>query len=183
MKWIRDDEFIRGNIPMSKFDIRVIAMALLDIDKGDIFLDVGAGTGSLSVQASLLGAEVFAIEQEQEGVELIKGNAERFGAEINIIHGTAPDAFDSINGFNKCFIGGSGGKLTEIMEAVHNRLPMGGIVAASFIVPENMVELKKLLMEKNYSEMEVRLIQSSTIEGMGLMKANNPIFLIKGKKQ
>ena len=183
MKWIRDEEFIRGNIPMSKFDIRVLAMALLDIDKGDIFLDIGAGTGSLSIQASLLGAEVFAIEQEQEGVELIRENAGRFGAEIDIIHGTAPDELYSINAFNKCFIGGSGGRLVQIMDAVHNKLPVGGIVAASFIVPENMVELKKILMEKTYSEVEVRLIQSSTIEGMGLMKANNPIFLIKGKKQ
>jgi cobalt-precorrin-6B (C15)-methyltransferase len=183
MKWIRDEEFIRGTIPMSKFDIRVLALALLNIDKGDIFLDVGAGTGSLSVQGALLGAEVYAIEKEQEGIELIRKNAERFGTEINIIQGTAPEVMDSISAFNKCFIGGSGGRLTEIVEEVDKKLSIGGILAASFIVPENMVELKRVLMEKNYSEMEVRLIQSSTIEGMGLMNANNPIFLIKGKKQ
>lgn len=183
MKWIRDDEFIRGNIPMSKFEIRVLAMALLDIGGGDKFLDIGAGTGSLSIQAALLGAEVFAVEREREGIELIKKNAESFSTEVSIIHGTAPGALASVSSFNKCFIGGSGGKLLEIVDAVDERLSAEGILAASFIVPENMVELKRLLIEREYADIEVRLIQSSTIEGMGLMKANNPIFLVKGKKQ
>lgn len=183
MKWIRDDEFIRGNIPMSKFDIRVIAMALLEINEGDIFLDVGAGTGSLSVQAALLGAEVYAIEKEQEGIGLIRKNAAKFGIEINIIQGTAPDAMNSIESFNKCFIGGSDGRLAQIVEKADIKLSAGGVLAASFIVPDNMVEMKRILTEKKYSDIELRLIQSSIIEVKGLMKANNPIFLIKGKKQ
>lgn len=182
MKWLRDEDFIRGSIPMSKFDARVIAMALLDIGAGDIFLDIGAGTGSLSVQAALLGAKVHAIEKEQEGVELIRKNAGKFGAEINIIHGTAPEDMHSIKSLNKCFIGGSGGKLKQIVDEIDKKLIVGGLLAANFIVPENMVELKKILTEKKYSDIEVRLIQSSIIEGIGLMKANNPIFLIKGKK-
>lgn len=182
MKWIRDEEFIRGTIPMSKFEIRVIALALLDINKGDIFVDVGAGTGSLSVQASLFGAEVHAIEKEPEGIELIRKNADKFGADVRIIHGAAPDAMDSIKSFNKCFIGGSCGRLSQITDEMDRKLSNGGILAASFIVPDNMVELKRILMEKKYSEIEARLIQSSVMDGMGLMKANNPIFLIKGKK-
>jgi cobalt-precorrin-6B (C15)-methyltransferase len=183
MKWIRDEEFIRGGVPMSKFDIRVLIMAMLDIGEGDIFLDIGAGTGSLSVQAAMLGAKVFAVEKEQEGIELIGKNAARFGMNIDIIPGTAPDALKAVNSFNKCFIGGSGGRLEQIAKAADNKLAAGGILAASFIVPENMVELKRLLRELNYSEVEVRLIQASVVEETGLMKANNPIFLIKGKKQ
>ena len=183
MKWIRDEEFVRGNIPMSKFDIRVIAMALLEIGEGDKFLDVGAGTGSLSVQAALLGAEVYAIESEQEGIGLIRENAGKFGVEINIIHGTAPQGINSVKSFNKCFIGGSGGRLAQIVDEIDKRLTSGGLLVASFIVPDNMVALKRILMEKKYPEIEVRLMQSSIIEGKGLMKANNPIFLIKGKRQ
>lgn len=183
MKWIRDEEFIRGSIPMSKFDIRVIAMALLEIGEGDIFLDVGAGTGSLSVQAALLGAKVHAIEREQEGIGLIRENADKFKADINIIHGIAPAAMQSIGSFNKCFIGGSGGSLGQIADEVDKKLSVDGVLAASFIIPDNMVELKRILVDKKYSEIEVRLMQSSILEGIGLMKANNPIFLIKGKKQ
>jgi len=183
MKWIRDEEFIRGAIPMSKFEVRVLTMALLELGNDDIFVDIGAGTGSMAIQGALLGAKVHAIEKEPEGIELIRKNAERFSSEVNIIHGTAPEAMELVGSFNKCFIGGSGGRLSKIAESVDKKLSVGGILAASFIVPENMVELKKLMMEKKYSDIEVRLIQSSIIEGMGLMKANNPIFLIKGKKQ
>lgn len=168
---------------MSKFDIRVIATALLEISEGDKFLDVGAGTGSLSVQAALLGAEVYAIERELEGIALIRENADKFKADINIIHGTAPEAMYLIESFNKCFIGGSGGGLEQIMDEINKKLSVGGVLAASFIVPDNMVDLKRILKEMKYSEIEVRLVQSSIIEGKGLMKANNPIFLIKGKKQ
>lgn len=182
MRWIRDEEFIRGTAPMSKFDIRVIALALLDIEEKDIFLDIGAGTGSLSVQAALLGAEVYAVEKEPEAVELIRKNAGRFGAEINIIQGTAPEALDAVKAFNKCFIGGSGGRLTHIACEAHRRLQGGGLLAASFIIPGHMAELERILKEKRYSDIEGRLIQSSVIEGSGLMKANNPIFLVKGKK-
>ena len=87
MMWIRDEAFIRGQIPMTKFTVRAVTMALLDIEPWDVFVDIGAGTGSISVQAALLGADVFAIEQVQEGVELIQRNAKQFGLDIHIIHG------------------------------------------------------------------------------------------------
>ena len=71
MKWIKDEEFIRGNIPMTKFEVRTLTIALLAIEKGDIFLDIGAGTGSVSVEAALHGAEVTSVELKMEGLELI----------------------------------------------------------------------------------------------------------------
>lgn len=183
MKWIRDEEFIRGSIPMTKFDARALIMAILEIEQGDIFLDVGAGTGSISIQAALLGAEVYAIEKEEEGVELIKQNAGKFDVNIKVIHGTAPVDIDTVPTVNKCFIGGSAGKLELIMEALDKKIEPGGTLAASFIVPDNMVDFKRKLKELNYTDIEARLIQSSTIDHIGLLKANNPIFIIKGKKR
>lgn len=183
MKWVKDEDFIRGSIPMTKFEARVLIMAMLEIEQGDMFLDVGAGTGSLSIQAALLGAEVFLIEKEQEAVELIRQNADKFGVNIKAIHGIAPDGIDSVPRVNKCFIGGSTGKLELIMNAMDKKLEVGGILAASFIVPDNMVDFKRKLKELNYLDIEARLIQSSIIDHLGLLKANNPIFIIKGKKQ
>jgi cobalt-precorrin-6B (C15)-methyltransferase len=183
MKWIRDEEFIRGSIPMTKFDARVLIMAILEIERGDVFLDVGAGTGSISIQAALLGAEVFAIEKEQEGIQLIKQNADQFNVDIKAIHGSAPLDIDTIPTLNKCFIGGSAGKLEQIVEALDNKLEVGGTLAASFIIPDNMVDFKRKLKELDYKDIDVRLIQSSTMDHIGLLKANNPIFIIKGKKQ
>jgi cobalt-precorrin-6B (C15)-methyltransferase len=183
MKWIKDEEFIRGSIPMTKFEARVLIMAMLELEQGDVFLDVGAGTGSISIQAALLGAEVYAIEKEQEGIELINQNAEKFGVKIHSIHGTAPKDIDKAPEINKCFIGGSAGKLEQIIDAIDKKLEAGGTLAASFIIPDNMVDFKRKLKELNYAEVEGRLIQSSTIDKLGLMKANNPIFIIKGIKQ
>jgi cobalt-precorrin-6B (C15)-methyltransferase len=183
MKWIRDEEFIRGSIPMTKFDARVLIMAILEIERGDVFLDVGAGTGSISIQAALLGAEVFAIEKEQEGIQLIKQNADQFNVDIKAIHGSAPLDIDTMPTLNKRFIGGSAGKLEQIVEALDNKLEVGGTLAASFIIPDNMVDFKRKLKELDYKDIDVRLIQSSTMDHIGLLKANNPIFIIKGKKQ
>jgi len=182
MKWIKDEEFIRGSIPMTKFEARVLIMAMLELQQGDTFVDIGAGTGSLSIQAALLGAEVYAVEKEQEGVGLILQNAERFEVPISLIHGAAPEALHCLPVHNKCFIGGSGGSLTQIMEEADKRLHTGGILAASFIVPDNMVDFKRKLKELGYTEIEGRLIQSSAMDSHGLLKANNPIFIIKGKK-
>jgi cobalt-precorrin-6B (C15)-methyltransferase len=183
MKWIKDEDFIRGSIPMTKFEARILIMAMLELEQGDVFLDVGAGTGSLSIQAALLGAEVYAIEKEQEGIELINQNADKFKVEINTLHGTAPSDIDKAPKINKCFIGGSAGKLEQIIDAIDKKLKAGGILAASFIIPDNMVDFKRKLKALNYTEVESRLIQSSTIDKLGLMKANNPIFIIKGIKQ
>ncbi len=183
MKWIKDEEFIRGSIPMTKFDVRVLIMAMLELEKDDVFLDVGAGTGTISIQAALCGAEVFAIEKEAEGVELIKQNADKFSVALKAIHGTAPFDIDNIPNVNKCFVGGSAGKLEHIVAAIDKKLEIEGILVASFIIPDNMVDFKRKLKELNYKDIEAKLIQSSNMDNIGLFKANNPIYIVKGKKQ
>lgn len=183
MKWLRDEDFIRGTIPMTKFDIRALSLALLDINSGDILLDVGAGTGSISIQSALLGATVFAIEKEPLGIELILNNAEKFKVKVNAINGDATEQIKNINGFNKCFVGGSGGKLREIVYEVTRKLPIEGILVGNFIIPDNMVEFKNLLEEAGYGEIEVKLIQTSSMDKLGLMKGHNPVFIVGGRKK
>ena len=75
MRWIRDEQFLRGNIPMTKFEVRTVSIAALEIEEGDTLIDIGAGTGSVSVEAALQGACVYAVEEKHEGAELIRKNA------------------------------------------------------------------------------------------------------------
>lgn len=181
MKWIRDEEFIRGNIPMTKFEVRTLTIALLAIEKGDIFLDIGAGTGSVSVEAALHGAEVTSVELKMEGLELIKKNSSKFGITVNAIEGCAPDCLPAMK-FNKCFIGGSSGKLVDIFYYLEDNLQANGIVCGNFVTLKNTNEFIKLLEMYNYNNIETRLVQTSVVDKLGLMKGNNPIFMVKGVK-
>lgn len=181
MKWIKDKDFIRGNVPMTKFNIRILTIGYLAIEKGDRLLDIGAGTGSISIEAALQGAEVYAIEREEEGVSLIKLNDKKFNTNIQIIHGQAPEDLPNYK-FNKCFIGGSGGKLKEIFSYLDINLVDGGIVCSNFITLNNLVEFYNLLKKYNYREIETQLIQSAYMDKLGLMKGQNPIYIVKGVK-
>ena len=96
MKWIKDKEFIRGTIPMTKFDTRILTIGLLEIEEGDVFLDIGGGTGSISIEASLQGAKTYVIEKEEEGIKLIASNAKKFNIDdIEIIKDFAPDGMEN----------------------------------------------------------------------------------------
>lgn len=181
MKWIKDEEFLRGKIPMTKFNIRILTMGYLSVEKGDKLLDIGAGTGSVSIEASLQGADTWAIEREVEGLRLIKENAEKFNTKINIVEGLAPDNLPDLE-FDKCFIGGSGGKLEEIFQYLESHLKKDGIICANFIMLKNLNKFQILLEKYAYKDIETQLIQASHIDDIGLLRAHNPIFIIKGVK-
>lgn len=181
MKWIKDEDFIRGNIPMTKFNIRILSLAYLAIEKGDRLLDIGAGTGSISIEAALHGAKVWAIEKEEEGIELIEANKRKFKADIETIFGQAPENLPPIK-FNKCFVGGSRGKLEEIFLYLEEHLEEDGILCGNFITLKNLNEFTELLTRYNYKDIDVQLIQVSNQDKIGLLRGENPIFMIKGVK-
>lgn len=181
MKWIKDEMLVRGSIPMTKFNIRILTIGYLEIEEGDRLLDIGAGTGSISIEASLQGAKVWAIEKEEEGVELIGKNNNKFSTNINIIHGYAPDNLpDTV--FSKCFIGGSRGRLKEIFKYLNTHLEKDGILCGNFITLKNLSKFTDLLSEYKYKNIETNLIQTSSIDKIGLLKGENPIFIVKGVK-
>ena len=106
LKILKDEDYERGKIPMTKFPIRAETFFRLAISEGERFLDIGVGTGSIAVQAALLGAEVTGIDQSSEAVELTHKNAEKHGVSLHLICGKAPaDLPDML--FDKIFIGGA----------------------------------------------------------------------------
>lgn len=180
--WLRDEMFTRGDLPMTKFETRVLLMALLDVTPGDVLLDVGAGTGSVSIQAALFGAEVYALEQNPAGVDLIEQNARQFGVNLHIVQGKAPEALAQIPPCTKCLIGGSQGQLVEIFKAIHDRLPPTGIVAATFIKPDNLTLFQQQLAAYRYAAVEIRLLQTAVLDQHGMLRGQNPIFVARGLK-
>lgn len=167
---------------MTKFEARIAAIAALEIETDDIFLDIGAGTGSISIEAALQGACVTAVEAKEEGVKLIRQNASKFGVTVEVLQAQAPHGLQTIRQINKCFIGGSGGNLKQIFEAVHVKMSAGGIIAANFITLKNLNMFVDLLNHHFYADIELKLIQVSYMEKTGIFKAQNPIFLARGRK-
>ncbi len=114
----RDEE-----IPMTKEEIRALALSKLRIRKGDMILDIGCGTGSVTVEASLLvgsTGKVYGVDKEEKAINLTRRNAEKFGVLNNIvlIKGEAPEILFTINEkFDRIFIGGGSEKIKEIISA------------------------------------------------------------------
>ncbi|MGB9812710.1 MAG: precorrin-6Y C5,15-methyltransferase (decarboxylating) subunit CbiT [Thermovenabulum sp.] len=179
--WLKDEDFIRGNIPMTKYEIRAVTVAYLEINKNDVLLDIGAGTGSISLQSALLGAKVIAVDREDEAVEIIKKNAEKFGVSIDVIKGDAVEVVDKVF-FNKCFIGGSGGKIEILLEKIDTKLPPYGIVVANFIKQDNACRFIEKAKNLGY-KVSSGLINISLIDDLGLFKAYNPIMIVKAVKK
>ena len=93
---MRDSEFIRGKVPMTKEEVRAVVLSKLQLQPSDTLMDVGAGTGSVAIEAALRleKGQVIAVEQKAEAVDLIRQNARKHKVDnINIILGKAPKCF------------------------------------------------------------------------------------------
>lgn len=186
MRIIKDEEFVRAKVPMTKEEVRTLSLVKMDIKEDSRILDVGAGTGSVSIGAAVNcpKGEVIAIEKEDKAVELIKLNMEKIGIDnMKVIHGMALEELKGLNGkFNSVFIGGSGGELEEIIEICYNLLYDGGSIVLNFITLTNAVKAMDKLEEMGM-EYECVQVAVNRIKGKSKMiLANNPIFVINGRK-
>ena len=185
---IPDKEFIRGKVPMTKEEIRIITLAKARIGTGDMVADIGAGTGSISCEAALQASQgrVFAIERKPEGIELIKANAEKFGIEnLQIIQGEAPQGMEQMPQLDAAIVGGSGSHLEPILDRLDELLkPEGRIILNCITVQTLMQCLNYMRQKKNYSYETIQ-VQVNHWEQVGpydMAKAANPIFIVTCSK-
>lgn len=181
MNWMNDSDFIRGDVPMTKEDVRILTMAGMEIVPGLSFLDIGAGTGSISVAAAALGCDVIAAEVKDEAVDLIEKNAEAFGVKIDVIRGRAPDCLKNED-YDRIFIGGSRGELGAILHYAHDHLKEGGIMAGNFITMSNAEAMEAFLKKEGY-DFSLKYVAVSREDRLGLLRAENGVFMLKGRKR
>lgn len=126
-----DDAFIRGAVPMTKQEVRAAALAKLAVTPTDTLWDVGAGTGSVSVELALAApaGQVYAVECDPEACALIQQNREKFSAyNLTLIEGKAPEALDMLPAPDAVFIGGTKGNMDAVIDAVLHKNPVGPAV-------------------------------------------------------
>lgn len=179
---LSDAAFIREKVPMTKEEIRHVSICKLHLKSDSVLYDVGSGTGSIAVEAASLSddMEVYAIEQKENAVQLIMQNKEKHGLEnIHVINAKAPDGMDTLPMPTHAFIGGSGGNLKEIIEALKEKNPHIRIVINA-ISMETICEIKEILSAYDVKNEDIVLLQVSRSKQIGhyhLMQAENPVWI------
>ena len=175
-----DESFARADVPMTKQEIRSIALSKLQLTKGAIVWDIGSGSGSISVECALQATEgqVFAVEKEEDAAALTRRNQEKFGIlNMTVKEGAAPQALSGLPAPSHAFIGGSTGNMREILDVLTQKNPKVRIVAAA-VTLETVSELAKLC--ESFSHHEVCCVNVSRSKKAGryhLMSAQNPVYL------
>jgi precorrin-6Y C5,15-methyltransferase (decarboxylating) CbiT subunit len=186
MRYIKDEEFIRGNCPMTKEEIRILSVVKLNLEENSKLLDVGAGTGSISIQGSKVCTQgkVIALERDEEALKVIYENKEKFNCDnIQVIEGEAIEALDSIEEkFNSIFIGGSGGNLKEIIEKSCSLLEDNGVMVLNFITIDNVYKAMNTLKELNMKISCTQVGVSKTRGQSYMLFGYNPIFIVEAYK-
>lgn len=181
---LSDEVFARDKVPITKSEVRAVIISKLDIRPDSICYDIGAGSGSVSIEMARLAYEgkVYAIEKNPLAVELIKKNIHNFSAEnIELIHAKAPDGLDNILDADKIFIGGSGGELSSIMEMIFTSKKNHTIVISAITMETiaQITDIVKIAKEKGY-DTEITAINVSKSKEVGpynMMMAQNMVFI------
>ncbi len=183
---IPDALFARGRVPMTKQEVRAVALAKLRLSASDTVWDVGAGTGSVSVEAALLARDgaVWAVERNAEGVRLIRENAREFECgNVFAVAGLAPEALEKLPAPDAVFVGGSSGELSSIVDLARRKNPR-----ARFCVPCVTLETLALACElfagegfEGFEACQVSVARAQDVGSHHLMRAGNPVFLVSAR--
>ena len=180
---IPDGEFCRAEkIPMTKQEVRAAVLSKLAVGQEELCWDIGAGTGSVSVELALQCRAVWGVEREDAALTLARENRVRHGAwNLRLVKGEAPDALEGLPKPDAVFVGGSGGKLSEILHSIHAANPAARVCVAA-ITLEGLQHAYATLRELNYKTdvTQLSVSRGKAAGGLTLMLAQNPVFLLTG---
>lgn len=180
-----DEAFERGDVPMTKQEVRAAVLAKLAVRPEDILWDVGAGTGSVSVELALAAprGRVYAVECRPEGCALIKANREKFRTRnLVLVEGLAPDALSDLPAPDAVFIGGSKGSLAAIVDAALDKNPDARICVSAIALESLSAAVAALTAQGRIVQVsQIAVSRAKAVGGLHLMMAQNPIYLITGE--
>ena len=187
MLGIDDNEFLRGNVPMTKREIRILTLAAARLEVDSVIVDVGAGTGSITIEAARLASKgkVFALERKAEAIELIRRNVEKFSVgNVEIICAEAPEGLEALPMLDAAIIGGSGGQLEKILDILYTKLKIGGRMILNAITIQTLATALEYFRRCEW-RCEASQVQITRLERVGnydMAKALNPVWIIAAEK-
>ena len=177
-----DEAFERGDVPMTKQEVRAAVLAKLAVRPEDILWDVGAGTGSVSVALALAAprCRVYAVECRPEGCALIKANREKFRTRnLVLVEWLAPAALSDLPAPDAVFIGGSKGNMQAIVDAALAANPQTRLCIAAIALETLQQSIAALAAHGLAAQVtQIAVSRSKAAGSLHLMMANNPVFLI-----
>ena len=178
-----DSAFVRGKAPMTSSEIRALSLCRLGLTAKAVLWDVGAGTGSVSVEAALTCPEgkVLSVECKEEALALLEENRAKYCLQnMEIIAGYAPEALKDLPAPSHVFIGGSGGEIGEILRVVFGRNPEARVVV-NCITAETLAALHTELGQMKVRDLQCTQVIVNREELLGryhYLRAGNPVFII-----
>jgi cobalt-precorrin-6B (C15)-methyltransferase len=174
----------------TKEEIRVITIAKARLQEGDVVIDVGCGTGGLTVEAALQVApkgKVYAIDEDPIAIKLTNSNVEKFGVKgnVSIVSGKAPLAIIALPNADAILIGGAGASLRAILQIANSKINSGGRIVINAILLETatlaIAELKGLGF-KDIDITHISVAKGKQINSGTMMLARNPITIVSATK-
>ena len=182
---IADEELIRQDVPMTKQEIRILSLVKAQIAPDAVVYDIGAGTGSISIEAARLApqGQVYAIERSSEGIGLIRANAANFAVKnVTVIQAEAPEGLADLPEADAILIGGSGGNLQEILTEVTPKLKASGRLVLNCITVQTLMQCIEFMRENSdtyiYEAIQVQVTRLQQVGTYDMAKANNPIYIV-----
>lgn len=190
---IPDTNFITGAEPgkgmISKREVRLVILSLLQAGTDDVIWDVGAGCGGVSVELAYWNetARVFAVEHNAQRLDYLLKNCQRFGVthNVNIISGRAPEALEALPKPNKIFIGGSDGELNTLLSQAWQELPVGGLLVASAVMASTKHQIKMFAGTVEHAvieSVELAVKRGNLLEGEMTYQSKLPVEIFQLKK-
>lgn len=181
---LHEDELAHSRGLITKDEVRAATLHRLALPRKGVFWDIGAGSGSVSIEAARMNPDlvIYAVERKEEELANIKANIRRFGC-YNVIPvaGLAMDVLEHLPTPQRVFIGGNGGQLPDIIQTVAHRLPQAGVLVVNGVVEKTITAAPQLMADQGL-RVETSSITISRTGLDGVAVHLNPITIISGGK-
>lgn len=185
---IDDDEFQTSKKLITKQEVRAVTLSKLQLQDDLVMWDIGAGSCSVSIEASNLmpNGRIFAVERNPQCISFINENLKKFCTRnVKLIEAYAPEGLEDLPDPDRVFIGGAGGKLDEIIDAVAQRLKPEGIIVVNAVTLDTLSKAVEYLEDHGYTVEAtcVNIAKTRKLTEYKMFKAQNPVYVITAWKE